>query len=267
MAAMAEPVAILSPLSRADGSATYSHAGYTITASANGPIEVQRRDENPDEATVDVVIRPAAGVGGPSERHLDSVLKNTLQEIILVQEFPRCLIQIVLQVQSVPENDYVNTRLNVPGLNLGVLPALLQSAVLALLSASIPMRTTATAVSLAILPTASDSSETKIVTNFSPQDASLALSTHVLAFSAQGDKLLLAESEGGFTMSEWDEVLMEAKKICCQSGLDDENVSDNGMAVDHKANSNVGPDMRGFLRSAVQGKLEDALKWRAVPGE
>lgn len=69
MAAVAEPLAVLSPLPRADGSATYSHAGYTITASANGPIEAQRRDEDPDEATVDVVVRPAAGVGGMSSSY------------------------------------------------------------------------------------------------------------------------------------------------------------------------------------------------------
>ncbi|CAK7223257.1 exosome non-catalytic core subunit rrp46 [Sporothrix curviconia] len=265
MATVAEPIAVLSPLPRADGSATYSFAGYTITASANGPIEAQRRDEDPDEATVDVVVRPAAGVGGPSERHLESILQNTLQEIILVQDFPRCLIQVVLQVQSAPENDYVNTRLNTPGLNLGVLPALLQSAVLALLSASIPMRTTATAVSLAILPTsAAGSSATKIVTSFSPRDASLARSTHVLVFSAQGDKLLLAESEGEFTMGEWDEVLAEAKKICCQSSTDVDDALQDGMALDRNNASGDGPDMRGFLRSTVQGKLEDSLKWKAA---
>ena len=54
----------LSPLHRADGSATYSHNGYSVIAAVNGPIEVQRRDELPEEATVDVTVRPAAGVGG-----------------------------------------------------------------------------------------------------------------------------------------------------------------------------------------------------------
>ena len=54
----------LSPLHRADGSSKYSKAGYSIVAAVNGPIEVQRRDEMPEEATVDVAVRPAAGVGG-----------------------------------------------------------------------------------------------------------------------------------------------------------------------------------------------------------
>lgn len=259
---VSEPVAHLSTLPRADGSATYSHAGYTITATANGPLEVQRRDEDPDEASVDVVVRPAAGVGGPSERHLESILQKTLHEIILVQDFPRCLIQIVLQIQSAPENDYVNTKLNLPGLNIGAVPALLQSAVLALLSASIPLRTTATAASFAYVPdnTPSDN-DYKLVSSFSPRDAAVARSTHVLAFAAHHDKLLLAESEGEFSMDEWDDVVAAARKMCCATADDDDA---DGMALDKKvgSHSSDGPDMRQFVRSTMQGKLEDALKWK-----
>lgn len=64
MTVTSPPEATLSPLPKADGSATYSYAGYTVTASANGPIEAPRRDEHPYEALVDVVVRPAAGIGG-----------------------------------------------------------------------------------------------------------------------------------------------------------------------------------------------------------
>ncbi len=53
----------LSSLHRADGSATYSSNGYSVIAAVNGPIEVQRRDELPEEAAVDVAVRPASGVG------------------------------------------------------------------------------------------------------------------------------------------------------------------------------------------------------------
>lgn len=69
------PEASLNALPRADGSARYSYAGYTVTASVNGPIEAQRRDEHAYEAHVDVIIRPSAGVGGeniimaPPPRH------------------------------------------------------------------------------------------------------------------------------------------------------------------------------------------------------
>jgi hypothetical protein len=57
------PKAQISHLHRADGSATYSYKAYSIIGSVNGPIEVQRRDEMPEEATVEVNIRPAFGVG------------------------------------------------------------------------------------------------------------------------------------------------------------------------------------------------------------
>lgn len=57
-------VASLSPLQRADGSASYSSGGYSILAAVNGPVEVQRRDELAQEAAIDVILRPAAGVGG-----------------------------------------------------------------------------------------------------------------------------------------------------------------------------------------------------------
>jgi exosome complex component RRP46 len=64
MTASTDPAATLSHLHRADGSATYSQNGYTVIGAVNGPIEVQRRDELPEEAAVDVIVRPAAGVGG-----------------------------------------------------------------------------------------------------------------------------------------------------------------------------------------------------------
>ena len=64
MATSAQPTVLLSHLPGADGSATFSQDGYTVIGSVNGPIEVQRRDELPEEAVVDVTVRPAAGVGG-----------------------------------------------------------------------------------------------------------------------------------------------------------------------------------------------------------
>jgi hypothetical protein len=68
MTATAAPEVTFGVLPRADGSAKYSHAGYSVLASVNGPIEAQRRDEHAYEAHVDVIVRPAAGVGGGSPR-------------------------------------------------------------------------------------------------------------------------------------------------------------------------------------------------------
>ncbi|EFX03110.1 exosome complex subunit [Grosmannia clavigera kw1407] len=233
----------LATLPRADGSATYSHGGYTVTASANGPIEAQRRDEDPDAANIDVVVRPAAGVGGPSERNHELILQKTLQDIVLVQEFPRCTIQVVLQIQSAPENDYANTKLNQPGL----------AAVLALLSASIPMRTIATAAAVAIMPGS-------IISSPSPRDAAAAQSLHVFAFSGQDDKLLLAESEGAFTMEEWDNARTTAGKICCGLRAGISGSSDKALDEEHGTEATV--SMHDFVRSTVVHRAEDVLQWK-----
>jgi len=48
---------------------------------------------------------------GTRERHLESILQSSLSQIILIKNFPRSLFQIVLQIESTPENDYVNTKL------------------------------------------------------------------------------------------------------------------------------------------------------------
>ena len=58
------PSVTISPLDRADGSAAYSSVGYSVIGGVNGPVEVRRRDELPEEAAIDVAIRPRSGAGG-----------------------------------------------------------------------------------------------------------------------------------------------------------------------------------------------------------
>ena len=61
---MMATTAQLGSLRGADGSAVFSSDGISVLASVSGPLEVQRRDEIPDEAAIEVNIRPVAGVGG-----------------------------------------------------------------------------------------------------------------------------------------------------------------------------------------------------------
>ncbi|KAL2144771.1 hypothetical protein VTI28DRAFT_8533 [Corynascus sepedonium] len=253
MTATAAPEAALGVLPRSDGSAKYSHAGYTVTASVNGPIEAQRRDEHAYEAHVDVVVRPAAGVGGTRERHLEALLQSSLSQLILVKNFPRSLIQIVLQVEDSPENDYVNTKLVQASLNLAIMPALVQTAVLALLSAGVPMRATATATAIAI---ARQDGAQRTIVDPSPREIETARSVHVLAFTSH-DGLLLAESEGDFTVREWDEVYETARAICCRSAP-----AKDGMAMLLDDEATGGPDMRHLLRSTMESKVVADLHWK-----
>ncbi|KAL2270908.1 hypothetical protein VTJ83DRAFT_279 [Remersonia thermophila] len=251
MTVSSAPEVAFGVLPRADGSARYSHAGYTVLASVNGPIEAQRRDEHAYEAHVDVIVRPAAGVGGTRERHLEAILQSSLSQLILIKNFPRCLIQIVLQVESSPENDYVNTKLVQASLNFALMPTLMQTAILALLSAGVPMRATATATAIAV-------SHDKTVVDPSPRDVETARSVHVLAFTSQDD-LLLAESEGDFTVKEWDDIYEAAKKICCRPAPDGASMQ---LDDDDSSPAAVGPDLRQFLRSTMESKVAADLHWK-----
>jgi exosome complex component RRP46 len=133
------------------------------------------------------------------------------------------------------------------------MPALMQTAVLALLSAGVPMRATATATAVAI---AQQGGAKKITVDPTPRDIETARSVHVLAFTSH-DELLLAESEGDFTVKEWDDVYETAKAICCRSAPAKEGVA---MVLDDEDAG--GPDMRQFLRSAAGAKVAADLHWK-----
>ncbi|KAJ6789612.1 hypothetical protein PWT90_07326 [Aphanocladium album] len=256
MAPIAEPRAELAPLAKADGSATYSYSGYTVTGSVNGPIEAQRRDENPFEALIDVNVRPAAGVGGTAERQLESILQQALRQLIPIRNFPRTMIQITLQVTETPENAYANTKVVQAQLNLAIIPALLHAAILSLLTAAIPLKTIATAVTLAIpVAEGQQGSSGSIIVDPSTRDADTAKSLHVLGYTSD-DELLLAESQGAFTVEEWETVLKTGQEVCCQAaeqGLEDTAMTGSGFES---------ASIRAFVRSVMETKIAADLSWK-----
>ncbi len=77
-----------------------------------------------------------------------------------------------------------------------------------------------------------------------------------MAFTSH-DELLLAESEGDFTVQEWDDIYETAKGICCHSAPAKE-----GMAMVLDDEDAGGPDMRQFLRSAMASKVAADLHWK-----
>lgn len=66
-----------------------------------------------------ILIRPAdiyRRLVGTAERQLEAILQPALRHLIPVRNFPRCVIQVTLQVMEVPENAYVNTKVLQPRL-------------------------------------------------------------------------------------------------------------------------------------------------------
>jgi len=98
--------------------------------------------------------------------------------------------------------------------------------------------------------------ERKILRNPAPVDIERASSVHVLAFTSKGD-LLLAESEGIFSVQEWNEVYSEAERVCLGSMS-----SEDADAMRDEGEDDVQSGMVGFIKSTLRDKVETDLQWR-----
>lgn len=95
----------LHALSRSTGSAKVAQDGYVILCAVNGPHDPpQRRDELPNEASVDVSIRPHDGVPQVRERHLELLVTKVVKNVVLVEDMPRSSVQVAFQILGTPGN-------------------------------------------------------------------------------------------------------------------------------------------------------------------
>lgn len=234
------PQSSLKSLTRADGSATYSDQLYSILAGVNGPVEVQRRDELPAEAAIEINLRPLSGTGGPRERWIESVLQTYVQSILLVHLHPRTLVQVTLQVTKQPESGFGSKE------DVAILPALINAAFLALVDAALPLRTTAVAILLAIDERAS------IKEGPNEKDMRACQSLHALAYDVDGT-LLLQESVGKFDEDQWDEVTQFAQARCLAA---------INAANDEDSMTDVGSESYPWLRQVLQEKVVAFNAWR-----
>jgi len=111
------PITSLSSLSRADGSASYKcpTTGYDLLGSVNAPIELPaRRDAlKPEEATVEVFVKPGNTTAGVGERYVEGILRSVLTKVVLGRErgFPRRGVVITLAIvggETVTRGDSVS---------------------------------------------------------------------------------------------------------------------------------------------------------------
>lgn len=123
---MVGPTASLSSLSRTDGSASFKcpTTGYNVLGSVNAPVELPaRRDAlKPEEATVEVFVKPGNTTAGVGERYVEGILRTMLQKVILGRErgFPRRGVVITLAIiggHAVERGDSVSTRVQLESLH------------------------------------------------------------------------------------------------------------------------------------------------------
>ncbi|OJD26443.1 hypothetical protein ACJ73_02174 [Blastomyces percursus] len=249
---MAGPNASLTPLRFPDGSASYtSPTGDHIIGSVNGPIEPARRDaQKPEEAAIEVLVKPGVGVSGVGERYVEGILRGILSRVILLREksMPRKAIIITLVVlKNKGADGKVAER---GGSCLPILPSLLHTALLALLSAAIPLSMVYMSALIAVSPTGN------LIESPSNSQIKAAKSLHVLAFSSKGH-LLLNESEGEFDLDTWDKVYELAQSIC--TGSPGVRKGDGDVDMD---NVKAGQTLEQLLRYTVEDKVREDLAWK-----
>jgi exosome complex component RRP46 len=101
---------------------------------------------------------------------------------------------------------------------------------------------------------ARDGGKPTVIVDPSPRQVELCRSVHMLAFTSHNE-LLLVESEGDFSMDEWDRVYETAQSVCCTQstqGID--------MVLDDQQQQ--GPDLRQFVRSIAEAKVAADLHWK-----
>ncbi|KAK3659335.1 exosome non-catalytic core subunit rrp46 [Elasticomyces elasticus] len=228
-------------LKRADGSATFSSKLFTVLAGVNGPVDVQRRDELPEEAAIEVNIRPSSGVGGPRERWLESIVAAVLRSVLLVHIHPRTLIQVTLQITKTP-----SLPLRGAVKDIAVLPPLINAALLALADGGLPLQSTIAAGLFAVLTTDEAREE--------PSEKELAgcKSVHALAYNNHGD-MLLSESAGKFDLEGWEQIANQAEESCRAAMASSD---EDGVVMD-------GTDSAvPWLRRELTSKAQAAVAWR-----
>lgn len=128
---MVGPTATLSNLSRSDGSASYKcpATGYDVLGAVNAPIELPaRRDAlKPEEATVEVFVKPGNTTAGVGERHVEGILRSVLSKVVLGRErgFPRRGVVITLAIvggETIDRGDSVSAPSTV---SRGVVPSVI----------------------------------------------------------------------------------------------------------------------------------------------
>jgi exosome complex component RRP46 len=231
--AIQPPQIVLQPLQNADGSASYTAPNglHSITVGVNYPVEVQyRSDELPESTLVEVNLRPSNGVALVKERHIEQLVKRVLEGIVRLEQTPRMMLQLTLQVTATEVDETLPGGVKDGGSGETYLPLLasaINAAVLGCVVAGVEMRQIAGAALVGVLGANVNDGYTA-----SPgaQERKNCRSLHVFALDGTGE-LLLAESEGFFKLNDWDRSLGLARRevLGSDGSYDRDGVIDIGL--------------------------------------
>lgn len=93
-------------MSRCDGSAKFTYGSTSVLAALTGPLEVRIRDEQLDQATLQISSLPLKGLASPNHKALAYSIKLILSALLDLRRHPRSLIQLTIQTLSAPSLKY-----------------------------------------------------------------------------------------------------------------------------------------------------------------
>lgn len=224
-------------LPNVDGSAELEDTNSKVIVSVSGPIEPKIKQELPNMACLEIVIRPSLGVPTTRENLLADKVRSILSSLIIRYKYPRQLIQIVVQVlkkdtDGVIINNHRDTYDNLNVFN-SEFSNIINCCYFALLDGNIGLYQSFIAVNQGIL-------DNKILVNPSLTELIGCKSTHVLVLSVADDKpqkLVYIESSGEFT----------EKQL---------------LSVVDKAYDTVGEKFQQF-KALIENKLERDFIWKS----
>lgn len=89
-------------LNRADGSARFVQGNTSVLAAVYGPAPPKAtRMEKLDRARVNVEFKIESGSSSHAEAEAEMLLRRSVEEVILLSKYPRCLVSIIIQVSTV----------------------------------------------------------------------------------------------------------------------------------------------------------------------
>lgn len=202
-------------LSRVDGSAELSVGTTKVIASVTGPIEPKIRQELPNLASLELIVRPSVGVLTTREKALEDKLRSILQSIIIRHKYPRQLIQIVVQF-LITENTANDSGTNEGNKDfvLAELDAAINCCYFALIDANIALFNSFSSTSISI---PLDTLEEEYTISPNMKQLLKSESHHVVSFAIEDGKatnLLLLESNGKFTEKQLLLIISKASEIC-----------------------------------------------------
>jgi exosome complex component RRP46 len=129
---------------------------------------------------------------------------------------------------------------------------LLNAALLALVSAAIPMSMTYVSTIIAVSPSG------ELLQSPSANDLKTAKSTHVFSFSSKGH-VLLNESDGSFDIPTWERAHDIAQSICL-SGMDTAGLTRDGDV--EMEGGLTAESLAQVLRDAVEDRIREDYSWK-----